>query len=97
MGKKPNDLRGAVGRIHRSGVVDDLSDKGREQLKIRVLDSLGCALGAVEGQPVRFVREQVEDFGGTARCTLVGGYRPMGGEAPGRHSRPPGQEGGLGS
>jgi 2-methylcitrate dehydratase len=75
---------------------DDLSDKGREQLKIRVLDSLGCALGAVEGQPVRFVREQVEDFGGTAQCTLVGGCRPMVDEAPGRHGRPLGREGGLG-
>jgi 2-methylcitrate dehydratase len=52
---------------------DDLSDEARKQLKIRVLDSLGCAVGAVEGLPVRLVREQVEEFGGTAHCTLVGG------------------------
>jgi 2-methylcitrate dehydratase len=54
---------------------DDLSDGAREQLKIRILDALGCALGAVEGEPVRLVREQVEEFGGATLCTLVGGGR----------------------
>jgi 2-methylcitrate dehydratase len=53
----------------------DLSGEAREQLKIRVLDSLGCALGGVEGEPVKLVREQVEDFGGATHCTLIGGGR----------------------
>jgi 2-methylcitrate dehydratase len=30
---------------------EGLSDRAEEQLKIRVLDSLGCAVGAVEGEP----------------------------------------------
>ncbi len=52
---------------------EDLSGAAREQLKIRVLDALGCAIGAVDGAPVRLVRAQVEEFGGTPRCTLIGG------------------------
>lgn len=53
----------------------DLSDDARRELKIRVLDSLGCAVGAVEGGPVRKIRAHVGDFGGAGRCTLVGGGR----------------------
>ena len=52
---------------------DDISDAAREQLKIRVLDSLGCALGALEGEPVRLVRSQVTEFDGSGPCTLFGG------------------------
>lgn len=52
---------------------DELSEEARRQLKIRVLDSLGCAIGAMEGEPIRMIREQVEEFGGAPRCTLVGG------------------------
>jgi len=51
----------------------DLSTAAVEQLKIRVLDSLGCALGAVDGAPVRMIRTLVEEFGGAPRCTLIGG------------------------
>lgn len=54
---------------------DDLSEAARRQLKIRILDSLGCAIGAVEGEPVRYLRRHVEDFGGAPRCTLIGGGR----------------------
>ena len=32
---------------------DHLSEAARQQLKIRVLDGLGCALGALEGEPIR--------------------------------------------
>lgn len=51
---------------------DDLSDQAREQLKIRVLDSLGCALGALDGEPIAMLRAHVEEFGGAPRCTLIG-------------------------
>jgi 2-methylcitrate dehydratase len=52
---------------------DEISEPAREQLKLRVLDSLGVALGALDGEPVRMVREQVEEFGGAPLCTLIGG------------------------
>lgn len=54
---------------------DDLSESAQDQLKIRVLDSLGCAIGALEGLPIRLIRRQIEDFGGTSHCTLIGGGR----------------------
>jgi 2-methylcitrate dehydratase len=54
---------------------DDVSDEAREALKLRVLDALGCALGALGGEPVRAIRAQVEELGGRPLCTLVGGGR----------------------
>jgi len=54
---------------------DDLSETARRQLKIRVLDSLGCAIGALGGGPVKLLRLQIEDFGGAAHSTLIGGGR----------------------
>ena len=52
---------------------DEISDPARDQLRLRVLDSLGVALGAVDGEPVAMVREQVQEFGGAPLCTLIGG------------------------
>jgi 2-methylcitrate dehydratase len=52
---------------------DDLSISARAQLKIRVLDALGCAMGAAGGMPVRAIRDQIEEFDGRGVCTLVGG------------------------
>ncbi len=54
---------------------ENLSENARLQLKIRVLDSLGCAIGALGGEPIRFVRQQVEEFGGNPFCTLIGTQR----------------------
>jgi len=52
---------------------ETLSVEARAQLKLRLLDSLGCAIGAQNGPPVRMIREQVEEFGGTPLSTLIGG------------------------
>ena len=54
---------------------DDLSDAARQELKIRVLDALGCAIGALDAPPVQAIRDQLEDFGGRPLCTLIGGGR----------------------
>lgn len=54
---------------------DDLSDAARQQMKICILDSLGCAIGALDAEPIRFLRQQLEDFGGTGHATLIGGGR----------------------
>jgi 2-methylcitrate dehydratase len=59
---------------------DDLSDAAREELKIRVLDALGCALGALGAPPVSAIRGLLHQFGGRPLSTLVGG----GGSAPDR-------------
>ena len=52
---------------------EDLSDTAREQLKIRILDSLGCAAGASEGEPVQIVRRQIGELEPRGQCTLIGG------------------------
>jgi 2-methylcitrate dehydratase len=52
---------------------DEMSGPARDQLRLRVLDSLGVALGALDGEPVAMVRAQVEEFGGAPLCTLIGG------------------------
>jgi 2-methylcitrate dehydratase len=54
---------------------EHISPGAREALKIRVLDSLGCAFGALNGVPVRLIRENIEEFGGNPLCTLIGGGR----------------------
>lgn len=54
---------------------EEIPQSTRAQLKIRVLDSLGCAIGALGGEPIKLVREQIEDFGGKEHCTLIGGGR----------------------
>ena len=45
------------------------------QLKIRILDALGCAFGGLDGDPVRRVRRFIADFSPDGRCTLIGGGR----------------------
>jgi 2-methylcitrate dehydratase len=50
---------------------EDLSEEVRQQLKIRILDALGCAFGALEGSPMRMLRTQLEDFGGKPLVTLI--------------------------
>lgn len=52
---------------------EDLSEQARQQLKIRIIDALGCALGALEGPPIKRLRAQIEDFGGKPLATLIGG------------------------
>ncbi|CCN46670.1 putative 2-methylcitrate dehydratase [Vibrio nigripulchritudo MADA3029] len=52
---------------------DQLSDDAKRELKIRLLDSLGCAIGALEGAPIRRIKEQIDEFGGAPLVTLIGG------------------------
>ncbi len=55
--------------------LEDLSAEALEQLKIRVLDTLGVAVGALDAAPVVAVRRLLDDLGGTPSATLVGGGR----------------------
>jgi 2-methylcitrate dehydratase len=52
---------------------DGLSDCVRTQLKIRMLDALGCAIGAADADPVLKVGQLVADLSGYGRCSLIGG------------------------
>lgn len=50
-----------------------LSENARQQLKIRVLDSLGCAVGALDSAPATAIRAHLDDLGGNPLCSLIGG------------------------
>lgn len=52
-----------------------LSEQVVQQLKIHILDSLGCAFGALGAPPIRAIRDHLEDFGGAGQSTLIGGGR----------------------
>lgn len=52
---------------------EDISEEARQQLKLRILDALGCAIGALEGPPLKKLRTHLEDFGGKPLATLIGG------------------------
>jgi 2-methylcitrate dehydratase len=54
---------------------EDLSNSAREQLKIRILDALGCAMGALGSVTTELLREQIQEFGGAGLCSLIGGPR----------------------
>src|SRR5215831_9986780 len=51
----------------------DISGVAVRELKTRVLDSLGCALGGLDSELIRSLKDHIDDFGGRAQCTLIGG------------------------
>ena len=54
---------------------DHLSATAIGELKGRVLDALGCALGALDAEPIRLLGAQLDEFGGRELCTVIGGGR----------------------
>jgi 2-methylcitrate dehydratase len=52
---------------------ENLSEAACQQLKIRILDAMGCALGALEGEPIQLLKAQINEFDGAGQCTLIGG------------------------
>ncbi len=53
----------------------DLTGRPRALMKRNVLDSIACAVGALDGELVATVREHTNQFGGVPTATLVGGGR----------------------
>ena len=54
---------------------EDLSQTAIYQEKIRVLDAMACAIGALDGDPIKIIHEQITEFGDAGLCTLIGGGR----------------------
>jgi 2-methylcitrate dehydratase len=52
---------------------EQISPEARRELKVRILDSLACAIGALEGEPIVLIRQHLEEMGGAPLCTLIGG------------------------
>lgn len=51
----------------------DLSKEAIESLKGRLLDSIGVAIGALDGKPIKAIRQMTDDLGGNPLVTLIGG------------------------
>src|SRR6266851_3216627 len=51
---------------------EDLPPNVVARAKRVVFDSLGCALGAIDAEPVRIARQAIALEGGNAQATLVG-------------------------
>src|SRR6202162_5674219 len=52
---------------------EHVTDENRRLFKRNILDSLGCAIAALAGQPFHALREQFEEYRAPGRCTLIGG------------------------
>src|ERR1700722_18230363 len=69
-------MRSAVERIAAfaaSARPEHLTNDIRRLYKRNILDSLGCAIAAMPGQPFHALREQFEEYRAPGRCTLIGG------------------------
>lgn len=62
-----------LARFATGASFSQLSEAALGALKIRVLDSVGCALGALDAEPVGLVRKHLRAFGGAPLCRLIGG------------------------
>ncbi|MBT2215637.1 MmgE/PrpD family protein [Virgibacillus dakarensis] len=52
---------------------EDLSEQAVKALKARVLDSIGCAIGALASEPVEAIHQMTKTIGGEPIVTLIGG------------------------
>lgn len=55
--------------------IEEMTAEALEQLKIRVLDTLGVAVGALDAEPIVAIRGLLDDLGGTPAATMIGGGR----------------------
>lgn len=62
-----------IARFSTQRSFEDISKGAVKDLKCRILDSIGCAVGALDGEPVRVIRRYLEDLGGNPICSMIGG------------------------
>jgi 2-methylcitrate dehydratase len=76
MPQQAEHTRSAVERIAAFAAAarpQHLTNDTRRLFKRNILDSLGCAIAALQGQPFKALREQFEEYRAPGRCTLIGG------------------------
>src|ERR1700680_1645400 len=74
--QQPEQTGSAVERIAAFAAAarpEPLTNDTRRLFKRNILDSLGCAIAALPGQPFQSLREQFEEYRAPGRCTLIGG------------------------
>ena len=62
-----------IGQFAFDARVQHLTPQSRTLFKRNILDSLGCAIGALSGKPFKALREQFDEYGRSGSCTLIGG------------------------
>ncbi len=63
-----------AGFVVRAGQAD-ISERARATLKRNVLDSVACAVGALDGALIPAIRAHAEEFSGRPTATFIGGGR----------------------
>lgn len=63
----------ALAKFVEGAQLRDLSNGAVEQLKIRVLDTLGVAIGALHAEPIAAIRKLIVELGGRPLATLIAG------------------------
>ena len=74
--RQASSIRPAVERIGafaNAAVAGQLAADVRQLLKRNILDSLGCAIAALPGQPFAALRDQFGEYRSLGSCTLIGG------------------------
>ena len=64
-----------IGAFVAGAQAPDLGGRPRALLKRNVLDSIACAVGALDGELIGTIREHADQFSGVPTATLVGGGR----------------------
>lgn len=62
-----------MARFARDVRVENLPSDLRALYKRNILDSIGCAIAALPGQPFSHLRSSFAHMGGSGRCRLIGG------------------------
>jgi 2-methylcitrate dehydratase len=62
-----------IGQFAFDARAQHLTPQSRTVFKRNILDSLGCAIGALPGKPFKALREQFDEYGRSGACTLIGG------------------------
>jgi 2-methylcitrate dehydratase len=65
----------SLGRYTAGSTWEHLSPAAIAALKIRIVDSIGCAGGSFDAPPVRAVRQYIDEAGGNPVATFIGGGR----------------------
>src|SRR5882757_10753257 len=64
-----------IGRFTAEATFSDISDGALAALKRNVLDSLGCAIAALDGEIIQTLRDQIDAVGSRPVANLIGGGR----------------------
>jgi 2-methylcitrate dehydratase len=62
-----------IGAFAAAAQPEHLTAATRRLFKRNILDSLGCAIAALQGQPFQALRDQFGEYRAPGRCTLIGG------------------------